>query len=61
MYKVLIALALALTAAACSISPGNWPGGPTLTIKPGTPPPTNTNGDKGPALPSYPDVPLNNT
>jgi hypothetical protein len=46
MHKILIALALALSAAACSISPGNWPGGPTLTIKPGTPPPTNTNGDK---------------
>jgi len=61
MTKLIFAIALALSAAACSISPGNWPGGPTLTIKPGTPPAVNENGDKGPALPSYPDVPLNNT
>lgn len=43
--RILIAIALALSAAACTISPGNWPGAPSIKVKPGVPTFNTEHGD----------------
>lgn len=37
MFKIVIALSLALMGAACTIKPGNWPDAKGITVKPGAP------------------------